>query len=308
MNPSRTTEIKVGLFTLVGLAVLIFGVMWGKQQTLGSGDQRVTIRFPSSGGLIRGDGVTVNGVKKGRVEEIDVDGNSVLAHVTLESGIPLHADATAVIMMLELMGGKKIDIAPGASPKMLGPSDVIMGTTAMDIPGAMAMLGTLSTDLTRVMYRADTLLGSINHLMTDKEFIESIRHTVFTLDATASLIKSFVARNQGDMEATLKDVRIIVSDVKDFFQANRPQFEKLLKDADRTMTGVDRTVAHADSALVSVDKMFSDIKNGGGTLHKLIYDKEFADHLDSTVANAHRLINMIEDHGVNVNLRLGTRP
>jgi phospholipid/cholesterol/gamma-HCH transport system substrate-binding protein len=270
--------------------------------------QSMVIRFPSSAGLIVGDGVTVNGLKMGRVEQIDIDGNGVLVRASIDNHISLRADAQANIMMLELMGGKKIDVRPGVSPAPLPPNTVVNGMTDMDIPVAVATLGALSGDLTRVLFRADTLLGNINHLMGDSVFVASIRHTIVTLDATVVLVHNFVARNQDDLEASLKDIKQIVSDVKVFFQANRGQVEKLIKDADKTMSNVDATLAHADSAIASATSMLNEIKQGNGAVHKLIYDKELAIQLDSTVAVAHRLFDQILEHGVNINVRLGTRP
>lgn len=308
MNLSRGTELKVGLFTLVGLCIVVFGIMWGRQLSLGGTSQLLSIRFPASGGLIVGDPVTVNGVKLGRVEEVTVNGNDVIIKASLESGVVLRSDAVATIMMVELMGGKKIDIHPGVAATPLDLSKPLQGVTAEDIPGVVSQLGNLSGDLTRVLFRMDTLLGSMNSLMSDKQMVESVRHAIITLDATASMIKTFIARNEGDVETTLKNLKTLVIDIKDFFETNKPQFEKVLKGADRTLTNVDVTLSHADSALVSINGMIDEVKKGDGAAHKLVYDKDFGARLDSTIVNANRLINFILDHGVNVNLRLGTRP
>lgn len=305
---SRKTELKVGLFTLLGLAVLVGGVMWGRHMYISRGMQSLAIRFPTSSGLTTGDDVTVNGVKMGRVESIDIDGNGVLVHASLDKAVSLRSDVAGTIRMLELMGGKKIDVRPGTSATLYDPQQVVVGVTDMDIPDAVATLGKLSGDLTRVLFRADTLLNSINNLMSDSVFVQNIRHTVATLDATLVLVRNFVARNQEDMEASLKDIRVVVSEVKSFFITNRPIVEKLLHDADRTMGNVDVTLSHADSTLAGATAMLNEIKTGNGSVHKLVYDKELAVQLDSTLTLAHRLFEFILDHGVNINVRLGTRP
>jgi phospholipid/cholesterol/gamma-HCH transport system substrate-binding protein len=308
MSAARTTEIKVGLFTLVGIAILVGGIMWGKQKSLASGMETYKIQFPTSGGLLNGDAVTVNGVKKGHVASVNVDGNAVLVEVVLERDVQLKRDATATILMLELMGGRKVELRAGMDPTPLDPSTVIRGTTAEDIPGVVAMLGTLSGDLTRVLFRLDTLLANANSLLSDKEFITSIRESVVALDATAQSLRRFMTNNEGDMETIVSNVKVLVSDLKEFFTANKPELEKLLKKGHTTLEGVDRTLANADSTLASANTILTDIKKGNGAAHKLIYDQELGMRLDSTITNVNKVLNFILDHGVNVNLRLGTRP
>jgi hypothetical protein len=54
--------------------------------------------------------------------------------------------------------------------------------------------------------------------------------------------------------------------------------------------------------------MMTDLKTNESALNKLMYDKEFAMKLDSALTTFGDFISLIEEHGVNVNLRIGTRP
>jgi phospholipid/cholesterol/gamma-HCH transport system substrate-binding protein len=308
MNSSRATELKVGIISLIGVAILILGLMWGKQRSLNTDRQMYHIHFPTSAGLLEGDVVSVNGVKKGRVEKLTIDSNGVMVDAAIDGDIKLHSDATATIMMLELMGGKKIEIAPGRSSAFLDPSMVMQGTTAEDIPSAMAMLGTLNNDVTRVLFRLDTLLGSMNQIMGDKQFVQSVKNSIQNLDATLSTARAILAENKQDLHETLVNTKEMVVGIKDFIEKNRPLFERTVSDADKTLNTVDGTIAHADSTIATINEILSDIKKGNGVAGKLIYDKQLGERLDSTLTNAHKLIQLIMDNGVNVNLRLGTRP
>lgn len=308
MNPSRATELKVGIVSLIGIAILVFGLMWGKQQSLNTNRQIYHIHFPTSAGLLEGDPVSVNGVKKGRVEKLSIDNDGVMVDAAVDPDIKLHTDATAMIMMVELMGGKKIELTPGKSNTPLDPSTVLQGTTAEDIPGAMAMLGTLNDDVTRVLFRLDTLLGNMNQIMGDKQLVQSVKNSIQNLDATLSTARAILAENKQDLHQTLVNTRDMVAQIKDFIEKNRPLFERTVNDADKTLNTADGAIAHADSTIAGINQILNDIKNGNGVAGKLIYDKQLGDRLDSTLVGAHRLIQFFLDNGVNVNLRLGTRP
>jgi len=226
----------------------------------------------------------------------------------IDADIKLHSDATAMIMMLELMGGKRIEITPGRSSTFLDPSTVLQGTTAEDIPSAMAMLGSLNNDVTRVLFRLDTLLGSMNQIMGDKQLVQSVKNSIQNLDATLSTARAILAENKQDLHETLVNTRDMVAQIKDFIEKNRSLFERTVNDADKTLNTADVAITHADSTISTINQILSDIKNGNGAAGKLIYDKQLGERLDSTLTDAHKLIQFILDNGVNVNLRLGTRP
>ena len=308
MDSSRTTELKVGIISFVGIALLVIGLMWGKQRSIGAGEYMITLHFPSSSGLMDGDPVSVNGVTKGRVKDLTIDNTGVLVHAMIEPDVQLHVDASARIMMLELMSGKKIEIQPGQSVAALDKSSILQGTTAWDIPSAIASLGMLSADINSVIFRLDTLLATANNVMSDSQMIHSIRLSILDLGATIAMAKSFIADNRADMKTTLMNVKDLVLDIKDFTEKNRPAIEHALTSADKTLTDADGAITRADSTLASVNRMLNELKTNNSAAGKLLYDKEFALRLDSTITDADKLFQFILSNGININVRLGSRP
>ncbi len=308
MDSSRVTELKVGIITFAGIALLVLGLMWGKQQSLGKGEYRVSMHFPNSAGLVSGDPVSVNGVTKGRVADLVIDSTGVLVHASLDPDVQLRTDATATIMMLELMSGKKIEIQPGQNGASFAKNQVLYGTTAWDIPSAIASLGLLSGDISSVIHRLDTLLATANSVMADSQMIHSIRLTITNLSETVAMTKSFIAENKADMTAVITNVKELLLEIKDFTEKNRPTLEHALHSADKTLTDVDGTITHADSTLATVDRILADLKNNNSAASKFLYDKQFSARLDSTLNDADKLFQFILTNGVNINVRLGTRP
>jgi len=307
MESSRATELKVGITSLAGITILILGLMWGKH--LSYGEYPLSIHFPSSAGLSDKDVINVDGVTKGRLTDINVDtSGGVLVRVMLDQDVHLRSDATARILMRDLMGGRQIDILPGTSSVPFDKSRPLPGSTPMDIPRVVAKLGDMSDDINRVMLRLDTALASANTILGDTQMTHAIKRSVMNLDQTLAMTKSFIADNKADLRTTIVNARDLTMDLKDFMEKNRPLIEHTINSADKTLIDVDATIAHADSTIATVNRIMNDIKNGNGVAGRLIYDKEFATRLDSTLVDARKLVQFILENGVNINFRLGTRP
>jgi phospholipid/cholesterol/gamma-HCH transport system substrate-binding protein len=147
MKDERKTEIKVGIMSIAALIIFLWILGWAKGFTFRSTENDILVRFPEVSGLEVGDYVTVNGVRKGNVKEIRVEGQSVLVKLEVRKDVELKEDAVFAVMMLDLMGGKKIEVKPGKSPNTLDYSAVQKGEFYADIPSVMSLLGSVQDDL-----------------------------------------------------------------------------------------------------------------------------------------------------------------
>ncbi|MFP4370585.1 MAG: hypothetical protein ACLFR2_13500, partial [Candidatus Kapaibacterium sp.] len=117
------------------------------------------------------------------------------------------------------------------------------------------------------------------------------------------------------LNATVDDLRFITSELKAAITDNRPALESIITKLDTTLSetrvlvnSAGRAVSSADSLIYDVRAVTNDVRSNEGLVNRLIYDKEFAQRLDSTLNVLNGFLYKINDHGVNVNLRLGTRP
>ncbi len=127
MTNEEQTDIKVGITVLAGIALLLFGIGWAKGWNTAGHEIRYQAAFQNAGGLELGDPVTLNGVKRGIVREVETRQSDVLVTMGFSDKLDLHEDASASISMLELMTGKKVELHPGTSSKPLPPNTIIPG-------------------------------------------------------------------------------------------------------------------------------------------------------------------------------------
>ncbi|NDV00936.1 outer membrane lipid asymmetry maintenance protein MlaD [Pseudoroseicyclus tamaricis] len=130
-----------------GALVLLVGagfIWWGADRVSAGtdGDYAVTASFRSVEGIGPGTDVRMAGVKIGRVSGLDLDPQSfrAVAELSLDSGVPLPTDSSAVISSDGLLGGAFVEIFPGGELENLAE-----GGQIYDTQGAVSLLQLLIT-------------------------------------------------------------------------------------------------------------------------------------------------------------------
>lgn len=123
--------------TILGAVVLLVAIVFlgfsYSAADMGSGDgYSVTADFTGTGGLNVGDSVQISGVKVGKVSKIELKPEDYLARVTMtvEDFVKLPDDTSALISSEGLLGGKYMELQPGASEDFLGKNGHIEYTQA----------------------------------------------------------------------------------------------------------------------------------------------------------------------------------
>ena len=130
---SRSTELSVGVFVLLGALCLAFLALEvsGLTQSSDSGAYRLSARFDNVAGLTTRAKVSAAGVTVGRVVGIRYDENTAGAIVDMEISqrfSQFSEDTSASILTAGLLGEKYIGLMTGGDPNNLADGDVIYDT------------------------------------------------------------------------------------------------------------------------------------------------------------------------------------
>lgn len=313
MQDKRSAEIKVGIVSLVALVLLVAGIILGKGMVL-SKTIPIKIRFPNSGGIQATSPVLVNGVKRGTVGSVKNDNGSVLITVDLDNTDDIYSDVSARITILEVTGGKKIEIFPGKSGNKFNVDNEIIGETPADIADLVAVAGGMVNELTAMVKRLDTIAVSVNTILSDGEVNSKLRKVLNNSDQITEDLKMLINNNKGNLASSLKDAKDIVADLKVAVKNNEPKIAKLIDNLDEKVNGLGAFLKKTENGLNNVDAVLGDlkaisseIKSGKGAANKLIFDKKFAEKIDSTINILNNFIKTVHKKGINANVRLGGR-
>jgi len=111
-----SSSLKVGILTLVALAILVFTVLWIKGRTLSAGE-RIEIVFHDVNGIRPGSGVQMMGLRIGQIEEITPvingkDSYVKVKFVITESGVQIPHASTISIQQSGLIGEQFLEVMP----------------------------------------------------------------------------------------------------------------------------------------------------------------------------------------------------
>ena len=147
MYASRTTQLIVGIFTLMGLAALAFlSMSLGRLELIPTPGYTLYANFDTITGLKTGDQVQIAGVKVGKVTAAVLADNR--AHVTLRvnQGVEIDSEANAAVKSSGIIGDKFVSIALGAGEHALGDRGTIQHTQSAlvleDLIGQLINSGT----------------------------------------------------------------------------------------------------------------------------------------------------------------------
>ena len=315
MMTDRKKEVRVGIVALLSLIVLIAGITIGKGLIVGVSQNTLSFTVPSSGGIEIGAPIFINGVKRGSVISIENVNGGVAIAGSIDDISDLHQDAEAKISMLEITGGKKIDITPGIASGNLDISKPIAGTISADATELISLVGDLGADASVIVKRLDSVLAQANSLLSDGIVVKQLRNTIKNADELMITLNALMGDNKENMRNLIKDLGALAKDAKSAVNNNEPKLRSILIKLDSLAGSGQRLMAKTDTALAGVTDltvetkdMMKDIKTNGSFINKLLYDKTTSKSIDTTLQRVNDLLLKIHEHGLNANIRLGTRP
>ncbi len=286
MKDQRKTEIKVGITVLLGLIIFLWVLGWAKNWTVNSQRKKITVEFSSVAGLEIGDPVTINGVRKGYVEDIKINGSKVITLLNLPSDIIIKEDAKFSVMMLDLMGGKKIEVNPGSSNNELDYKKLQQGSFEGDVASAMAMLGSVQNDLVDVIKEVKISIISLNKAFTDEKFTSDLKTSVENLTKLTDNLNRLVVNNKDEISQLLKSGNELTKNVNSFLETNRDTITL-------TINSVHDVLKTSKEILSKVNDFMDKTDKNQNNLGKLLNDSGLMDDLKATIQQAKELTKII---------------
>ncbi len=300
----QSLELKVGATVIVALIILVFGVMWGKNYRLTTGQQPVRFSFDNSSGLKPGDPVTVSGVNKGQVSTIELDRGRAIITSMLDRDVELYSDFRAYITAVELMGGKKIEILPGTiEPRfnLTALTAPLVGTQTVGFPELMLVATDLAGRTVHIAARLDTTLALVNSVL-DKERLQQPLHSALTdLQTTTTKLRQLLDDNETLLQRVATNVDYTASEL-------RAVVERRSNGVDSTLIALAEASGRLNEFSKTLEEISKRVRNKEGAVGRLLYDDQLIVSLERAVLRVDSTANDLRLHlgrylnGANVSL------
>ncbi|MBZ0178220.1 MAG: MlaD family protein [Melioribacteraceae bacterium] len=301
MEEQKKTEIKVGITVLAGIIVFVLVLMWAKNISVFSDKQLVKIEFPQVPGLEIGDLVTVYGVRSGHVEDLTISESGVLVSISIDENIELKSDALFSITMLDLMGGKKIEISPGIATQTLDYSKIQKGYFYGDITSVMSLFHNVEADLVSVVKEVKAALEGVNTLLADGTLGENINDNLIQVSNLVSNLNGLISENKDELSDLIKNGNRLSTSAADLIEQNRDQIDSLF-------ISINNTTFNLDALIKNADDLITETKSSNNNLGKIIYNDsllvDLKNMLDQTNSLMKIVLEQLKGDGLNVDANI----
>lgn len=269
------TEIRVGAFVLIALALLGFAWAWtydGVRPTERS--YRVSSEVTTADGLWIGTPVRIAGVEIGSVAEIGLTKTGTRADLQLDirAGYPLPADSTVELRSSGMLGDRFVAVVPGTAQTALKPGAILKeGGAAFDMDAIGRQAQTLASEL---QVSAD----SIGEILAKEETRRNVEQTIADLAKLSEMLVAVAARNQAHIDAMVGHTRHLTMVTDRLVTAASPQVQAELDAVKEATTKLNAVLANLEGITGRID-------GGEGTLGALVRERDLVDKLDATLVS-----------------------
>jgi phospholipid/cholesterol/gamma-HCH transport system substrate-binding protein len=187
MEDSRAFELKVGVFILIGVAILFIIVFSIGDINLSKTGYNIKVIFNFASGIGPSAPVRLAGVGVGQVQGIhiihDAKDNKTKAELTawINDNIKIEEDAVVTINTLGLLGEKYLEIFPGTpGSTAVKPNGTIIGKDPVPMEKVTENLASLSESVKAIVDKIKSGEGTIGKLLYDDAIYNNLEE--FTAD------------------------------------------------------------------------------------------------------------------------------
>jgi len=185
--------------------------------------------FADASGLHTGNIVQVGGIRVGRVEGLELQGDRVEVRFTVDGGVEFGTESQASIEVLNLLGEKYLQLTPAGPGQLPGHAVIPLERTesAYDIVGVLGDLTTttehIDTDsLSKALHvLSDTLHASSPELEPTLRGVSALSRTIASRDSelgnllsSARTVSTLLADRRTDVIGLMKDSDLVFKELR----------------------------------------------------------------------------------------------
>jgi len=283
---TRTMEAAIGIVFFIASLVLVIGLIWLSEKTVGWRNYELKVLFTTVQGLKRGDSVYLVGVKIGRVEKPPTYRNG-FAEVSIflaeEQRVP--RGSKFLLGSGGLITGKVINIVPSDSADYYVDGETVYGELVSGLEDLTPAIAGLEK---RLHTSLDTLLSDAN--------VDRMQAVLRNVRATTALLEAILAQNQQNIDLTMANLRAGSEQMKKMFTNNSSQVDSAVANLAAATARMETASDDLAATATSLKKTTQALESREGTLGALIYERSLHDSLTATMQNLNRLIEDVKKH------------
>ena len=294
------TEFKVGLFGLLVLVILFFGIKFLKGSDIFQRENVYYATYNDVSGMLVSSNVFINGLRVGYVKEITTTNeradNFVVAF-TVRSDIKIPEDSKILLFSSDLLGSKALKLQLGNSSKIISDGDTIKSDKEL------GMLDNLGASISPMMNNLDSILSSLNNILNIQNQ-NSLQNTIANIETTTERLgnittnlDNLMSSEKTKLAKIIENTESITSNLKD----NNQKLTNIIQNVDNIVdsaakANIGSTLIETGKSIERLNSVLGVIEKGKGNVGLLINDEELYKSLDNSAKNLNKLIEDIKEN------------
>ncbi len=283
-------ELKTGIVALIIIALGVWGYNFLKGQNVFSPTSRYFfVEYKNINGLNEASVVTINGLQVGKVDQITFNQKSdkrgtLLVKMSLNDDFQFSKKSIAKIYSAGLMGGQNLAIIPNYEGEMAVSGDYLQGDIESDLFSSVGeKLNPIQAKVENVLVHVDSLVTGLNQTL-DKEARQSLNNTIIGFESTMKRVNSMLF----SMNKLLADNKMNIDETVANTKKITENFSKVSEDLVKADIGA--TIKKLETTVNNVNGLVAGIKNGKGTVGKLMTDEKLYTNLTNASKEMEELL------------------
>ena len=287
-------ELKTGIIAVIIIGISIWGFNFLKgQNLLDPGSRTFKVEYARIGGLSESSTVTINGLKVGKVDNIEFDTSvekrgHLLVTFIIDNDFEFSKRSIVKIYSPNPLSGSNLAIIPNYEGDIAASGDLLQGEMEESLFTSIGeRLNPLQQKIESVIVRTDSLFGGLNKILNDNTIngintsIANLSATIIDIRKTIEAVNSMVTDNQENLKITIENTKNITTNFSKVSEnINAVDFKKIID--------------KADEAVGNFNEMSKKINAGEGTLGQLLNDKRMYDNLEAATGELEQLLRDIK--------------
>lgn len=298
-------EFLIGIVTLVGISVLIIGSFFLKGQEIWKSRFVYYSVFSNSEGLSTGRPVNLNGLQVGIITNINFQKNNlnniVVEFELTDPNVLKLKKGSLVLLNSDLLSGSYLDISWGDSLDYYNSRDTIPSSVSLALEDQInERLIPLEKKTNELISTADSAIKTIEAIFSRNtenldESFDGIKNSIKNLEKVSLQISSLIRSEKENITQIVSNIKTVTSNLKESNEAINKILSNTAKLSDSLLASdIKGTINNAKQSLEEVNMILYDIKNGDGTLTRLINDSTVYLSVTQMIEEATRLVENIK--------------
>lgn len=285
-------EVRIGIFAVAMILCTWAGIRFLSGIDIFSRNVDYYAAYDQVSGMQEASPVVMRGVKIGTVTEIifdSTDSEQVLLRLTVKKQFDIPKDSEARMASSGIMGGKMVEIVPGSSSEMLEKGDMMRSTQVPD------MMEAIDPIMQQVTVLADELT------VTLKALHEVVENNASNIEGMTSHMNSITGNIDQLLTSEKEGLKRAVKGISEFSTTlgnNAARLDSLMANMNSFSTKLAETqvVENLDKTLAELSTVLTEIREGDGTVGKLLSDEELYARLTQASENLSLLLADLKEH------------